>query len=201
MGSVIITGATRGSGKAIAIALAQAGWTVFAVGRDRSALDALRADYGIVPFAFDLTDRDEMRALTSQIRPDAVVHAAMRWPEQASFLNATEAEIDMALEVNLSATLHLTRALLPGLLAAGQGAIILVQPAGEAQSTLVELTVAGAAAAFVQGLRHELAGSQVATAIIYARSADHDEAAEAVLASLGAVRAGIRNDVALSTLQ
>lgn len=185
MGSVIVTGATRGAGKAIAIGLVRAGWTVLAVGRDRRALDELRADHGIVPFAFDLTDRDEMRTLVAQIKPDAVVHAAMRWPDQPSFRDAAEAEIDMALEVNLSATLHLTRALLPGLLAAERGAIILVLPAIDTRSPLIERVVSGAAEAFVNGLRHELAGASVSTASVHARPDDHEGAVQAVLSCLG----------------
>lgn len=184
MGSALVTGATRGAGRAIACALAEAGWTVWGLGRDRHVLDELRADHGIVPFALDLTDRDELRALAGGIRPDVVIHAALRWPEAERFLATEEAEIDMAFEVNLSATLHLTRALLPAMLDAHRGAIRVVVPAPTEAASMILQMVGAATAAFARGLARELAGAGVTVGLIEAGAASDAETARAVLKDL-----------------
>ena len=59
MTTAFITGATSGIGRAIAVALAQGGYQVYAVGRNEAALEALRSEQpGITPIAIDVTDRD-----------------------------------------------------------------------------------------------------------------------------------------------
>lgn len=186
MGSALVTGATRGTGRAIACALAEAGWTVWALGRDRHLLDAMRAEFRVIPFALDLTDREEVRAMASSIQPDAVVHAALRWPETTGFQQADEAEIDMAFEVNLSATLHLTRALLPGMQARGRGAVRLISPAPAQAASLIEKTVAGATIAFARGLEQELATPGLSVRVIDPGAAPFDNLARSVVRDLAA---------------
>ncbi|MXN17877.1 SDR family NAD(P)-dependent oxidoreductase [Pseudooceanicola sp. GBMRC 2024] len=152
MPTALVTGATHGTGRALATALAGAGWRVHALGRDRLVLNELRASHGILPMQTDLTDRDQLRSLTEPLEIDALVHAALRLPAAARFGDLTEAEIDMALEVNLSATLHLSRALLPGL-AARRGDLVIALPEGP--GPLVPLLHA-ALTAFADALRTEV---------------------------------------------
>lgn len=57
MTKALVTGATRAPGRAIATMLANKGWNVHALGRDRITLDEMRGEHGIVPLAMDLTDR------------------------------------------------------------------------------------------------------------------------------------------------
>ena len=63
MPTVLITGATSGIGRAMAVALGEAGYEVHAIGRNKAALDDLRASRpNIVPLALDVTDRAQIEA-------------------------------------------------------------------------------------------------------------------------------------------
>jgi len=162
MKTAFVTGATRGVGRAIAQTLAVAGWRVFALGRDRRVLAGLRADFGIEPLAIDITDRAELRGLIDDLRIDALVHGALRWPEARGFLDQAEADIDMVLEVNLSTTLHLTRMVLPAMLAAQGGAVLmLAEDAGLTGPDFSRATVSGALAGFCAALEAEFADGGV----------------------------------------
>lgn len=157
----LVTGATRAPGRAIAISLAKEGWEVHALGRDRIALDEMRGEYGIVPLAVDLTDREYVRAVAEGLEPDILVHAVLRWPEEARFLGLAEADIDMALEVNLSATLHITRAVLPSMIERGRGALVMLSlDRGDAKSA-IERAAAGAIDGFADALDEEVRGAGV----------------------------------------
>ncbi|MBO9456999.1 SDR family oxidoreductase [Paracoccus sp. R12_1] len=159
MKTAFVTGATRKTGRAIAIALSRSGWRVLALGRDRSILEALRADHGIEPLAMDLTDRDEMRAIMVNQHIDALVIATMRWPDTKPYVEYTEAEIDMAMEVNLAAALHLTRNVLPVMAARKSGAMVFVGPGKTPMRSTVQTTAEAAMTAFAAALAAEYAES------------------------------------------
>ncbi|QRI66386.1 SDR family oxidoreductase (plasmid) [Shinella sp. PSBB067] len=161
MTKALVTGATRAPGRAIATTLAKEGWEVHALGRDRIALDDMRAGHGIVPLAMDLTDRDYVRLTVEGMEPDVVVHAALRWPQETRFLGLAEADIDMALEVNLSATLHVTRAVLPAMTERGHGAFVMLVPDECEAKSALERTAAGAIDGFARALADEVRGSGV----------------------------------------
>ncbi|MFK0333956.1 SDR family oxidoreductase [Rhizobium sp. NPDC090275] len=161
MNRVMVTGATRAPGRNVATALAKKGWEVHALGRDRIALEEMRGDFGICPMAMDLTDRDYVRLVAEGLQLDAIVHAALRWPEEGSFLRLAEADIDMALEVNLSATLHLTRAIVPSMIAQGYGTVIMIAPSSADRSTFLERSLASAISGVSDALRHDLVGTGV----------------------------------------
>ncbi len=59
----ILTGASRGIGRALAAMLARNGVRVLAVGRDEIALENLREELGVVPLCADLADPAQVRAL------------------------------------------------------------------------------------------------------------------------------------------
>ncbi len=72
---VLITGAGSGIGRACALRLAEAGWTVALAGRTASALEATRAAAGpkadqLIPMPTDVTDPEQVDALYAQIRAD-----------------------------------------------------------------------------------------------------------------------------------
>lgn len=89
--TALVTGATYGAGQAIAVALAKAGWRTHALGHDRSVLDEMRAGYGILPLAMDLTDRDDLRVIAGYMQLDAVVLAPIRWSQEGRFVDLGEA--------------------------------------------------------------------------------------------------------------
>ncbi|HKB30169.1 MAG TPA: SDR family oxidoreductase [Streptosporangiaceae bacterium] len=76
--TALVTGASRGFGRAIAIALAQAGADVVGVARDRARLEELRAEIGgtFTPVAADAADPTVAGQLLDAHRPRTLVLAA-----------------------------------------------------------------------------------------------------------------------------
>src|SRR5262249_37073606 len=112
--SALITGATSGIGRAMALALGEAGYEVYAVGRNEAALEELRAARaGITPIAVDITDRDALEAVVSELTIDVLINNAGIMPPLGNFADMAIADIDATLEINLSAAILLTRLVVP----------------------------------------------------------------------------------------
>ena len=60
MKRVLITGATSGIGKALALDYAQQGWQVYACGRNQVILDELGVDKNIDTLTFDINDKQQI---------------------------------------------------------------------------------------------------------------------------------------------
>lgn len=114
MTTAFITGATSGIGRAMALALSEAGYEVYAVGRSKTALDELRAERpGITPIAVDVTDRDVVEAAVADLHVDVLINNAGMMPPLGNFADMEVSDIDAALEVNVSAPIMLTRLVVP----------------------------------------------------------------------------------------
>ncbi|BCH31152.1 short-chain dehydrogenase [Mesorhizobium sp. L-8-10] len=125
MTTAFITGATSGIGRAIAAALSDAGYDVFAAGRTEAALKELQAERpGIVPIAIDITDREGLESILADLHIDVLVNNAGMMPPLGNFADMKIADIDTALEVNLSAAILLTRLVVPQMRERQSGHII-----------------------------------------------------------------------------
>lgn len=114
MTTAFITGATSGIGRAMAIALGDAGYEVYAVGRSKAALEELRAARpGITPIAVDVTDREALEAVVADLAIDVLVNNAGVMPPLGNFADMAMSDIDATLEVNLSSAIVLTRLVVP----------------------------------------------------------------------------------------
>lgn len=160
MTTAFITGATSGIGRAIAIALSEAGYDVYAAGRSRSALEELRAARpGITPVAVDVTDREAMEAAVTGLEIDVLVNNAGIMPPLGNFADMKVSDIDTTLEVNLSAAILLTRLVVPQMRERQSGHILFT---GSSAAHAVFPNVAvysatkAAIAGFAAGLRADL---------------------------------------------
>jgi 3-hydroxy acid dehydrogenase/malonic semialdehyde reductase len=169
--TALVTGATAGFGNAIARRLVKDGWRVIATGRRLDRLEALAGELGaaLLPFKLDVTDAGSVAALPASL-PEA-------WREVDVLVNnaglalglspASEAKLsdwDRMVATNISGLIHVTHALLPGMVARNRGHVVNLgsiagnypYPGGH---------VYGASKAFVEqftlNLKADLVGTQV----------------------------------------
>ena len=114
MTTAFITGATSGIGRAMALALSEAGYDVYAAGRREAALEELRAGRpGITPIAVDVTDRGALEAVVADLPIDVLINNAGTMPPLGNFADMAMSDIDATLGVNLGAAVVLTRLVVP----------------------------------------------------------------------------------------
>lgn len=130
---VIITGASRGLGRAIAIELAEAGAHVVLAARDRDSLDAvaevIRNQSGLADvFPVNVGDLDGMQKLVDHTmelhgRIDVVINNAGIAP-QVPVDRMTDSEWDAVMEINAGAVFRSARAVAPIFRDTGHGRLI-----------------------------------------------------------------------------
>jgi NAD(P)-dependent dehydrogenase (short-subunit alcohol dehydrogenase family) len=131
MPTAIITGASRGLGRALAVALADAGWRLAVDARDAADLDAAMSPLGaaVTAVAGDVTDAAHRRALVAAAgdRLDLLVlNASTLGPSPLPPLAGYDLDrLRDVFEVNAVAALGLTQLALPALRTAG-GRVIFV---------------------------------------------------------------------------
>ena len=130
----IITGASRGLGKAIAEKFAGDGYNLYLISRSaealRQAADELAGKYpsiGIRSHAFDLGDKQQAIQCGHWILDqggavDILVNNAGQFIP-GSVYNEADGVLEKMMEVNLYSAYHLTRVLLPGMMAQKKGHI------------------------------------------------------------------------------
>ncbi|MGI5347486.1 SDR family NAD(P)-dependent oxidoreductase [Streptomyces sp. CA-250714] len=170
----LVTGASSGIGAAVAEQLAASGnWRLLLNGRDEGRLAEVALRTGGVPLAADLTDpraraRVAEEALVHSGRVDALVAGAgIGWA--GSFTAMPPEDIDDVLAVNLNATLHMVRLLLPGMVDQGRGRVVLIGSMAGSVGVRGEAVYAATKAgltAFADSLRYELASSGVRVSMV-----------------------------------
>ena len=129
MPTALVTGASRGIGRAIACRLA-ATHDILAVARSRPELDALAAEIGANggrcrPIVLDVTDAGAVAAALGGREADVVVNNAGVGVLKP-FLELTVEEWQRMVDVNFNALYHVTRAVLPGMVARERGHVVIV---------------------------------------------------------------------------
>jgi len=126
----LVTGATRGIGRAIALELVARGASVFASGRDEILLDSLMRETGCAGRAFDLSDPEAAIRLYAAAKeyfgaaPDVLVNNAGFNARKSPIIEATVEEFDAQYAVNLRAPFLLCREALRDMAAARRGHIV-----------------------------------------------------------------------------
>jgi 3-oxoacyl-[acyl-carrier protein] reductase len=138
--TALVTGSSRGIGRAIAVLFAQRGANVVLHGRDRSALlevhDQITAAGGsAVLITADLTDARDVARLRQQAEealgpPDVLVANAGGSPVRPGLIeDISEQDWRASVEVNLTATFLTVKAFLPAMKQRGSGSIITMSSA------------------------------------------------------------------------
>ncbi len=132
-GPVLITGCSSGIGRAAALSLHQAGFTVYATARRTEALTDL-SDRGLRTLALDVTDEESMTAAVATVEADAGAVAVLINNAGYGLYGPVEqlpmAEIRRQFETNFFGLVRLTQLVLPGMRRRGRGRILNVSSMG-----------------------------------------------------------------------
>ncbi|MDS7594604.1 SDR family oxidoreductase [Agrobacterium tumefaciens] len=121
--TALVTGASGGIGAAIVERFRRENIEVHALARSAGALEELAERTGCIPHAIDVMDREALAKLASEVEFDILVNnAGVDRPKK--FLEAEDGDIDLLIDVNLRAVLHLCRLIVPGMAARDRGHVI-----------------------------------------------------------------------------
>jgi short-subunit dehydrogenase len=176
--AVVITGASRGIGLALARRFAKAGSAVAMIARDQSLLagmaEGVQRDFNVkaIPIALDITAEDAPAAL------DAAVAAAGLYTDTlvnnagigiaGPFHTQSEEQLERLIALNITALTRLTRHVLPSLRARARGGILNIASLGglvpgphqaayyASKAYVISLT---------EAIRHEVRGEGVRVAV------------------------------------
>lgn len=171
--SLLITGITRGIGRALLSGLLDQGLRLLAVSRGTEAMRAVREELGVEEdrmrlFNCDLGDVAAVDSTARQILEtglpvDAILHNAAIDPRQ-TFEKSEQAFWQQVFQVNLFSASALTRQLLPLLRRSGQGRVVftgsVVFELGSAYLAAYAASK-GAISGVTRSLAHELKGSGI----------------------------------------
>lgn len=167
--TALVTGGASGIGKATVLDLARAGAKVICADIDAAKGNALveetrREKLAVEYVALDLAKRDAVMNCASEVLSrhpgiDILINAAGFGPMQ-NFVDQSPDDTDRIVAGNLSGVLHLTKALLPQMIARGRGKIVNVaSDAGRVGSTgeTAYAAAKGGIMAFTKSLAREVA--------------------------------------------
>jgi 3-oxoacyl-[acyl-carrier protein] reductase len=182
---VLITGATRGIGRATAELFVERGCSLALLGRRWASLESVRTvlesrGTAVRTFPCDLADIEQLEAATNQLReigvPDVLINNA-GIARRAPVVETTPQSFDEHLAVNLRAPFLLARALLPKMLQRGSGRIINVASIsatlGSANQTAYNASKWGLVG-FTKSLAEELHDTGLMTVAVLPGSVDTD---------------------------
>ncbi|MGC1494220.1 MAG: SDR family oxidoreductase [Sulfitobacter sp.] len=122
---VLVTAAGQGIGRASAIAMAHEGAQVFATDVNMEALSTIREANleNIEIFELNVRDSNSVTEGVARANPDVLFNCA-GFVHNGAILDATDEEMEFALDLNVRSMVRTMRAALPGMLERGTGSII-----------------------------------------------------------------------------
>ena len=131
MKTILVTGATAGFGATIARRFVRDGHRVIATGRRAERLQELAAELGdkLLPVALDVTDATAVTGFVDSLpeawrRIDVLINNAGLALGLSPAWEADLAEWDTMIATNISGLVHMTRAILPQMVARDEGTIL-----------------------------------------------------------------------------
>ncbi|MEC5127474.1 SDR family NAD(P)-dependent oxidoreductase [Verrucomicrobiales bacterium BCK34] len=161
--NIVITGVSRGLGRAMALEFAGRGHRIFGGARDTAAIKSLSDQLGGDHFfsGLDVADESSVKFFAeetlSRIKsPDLLINAAALINEPAPLWEVSTDEFSQLMEVNLSGVHRLIAAFTPSMISAGRGVIVNFS-SGWGRSTSPEVAPYCATKWGIEGLTQALA--------------------------------------------
>lgn len=127
LGTAVVTGASSGIGEATARRLAADGLAVVMGARRLSRLETIAAEIGARALSLDVTDPESVARFAGAVETcDVLVNNAGGAFGVDSIAEADDQRWQRMYEVNVMGTMRMTRALLPKLLAGGNGHVVMI---------------------------------------------------------------------------
>ena len=204
-----ITAAGQGIGRAIAEAYLREGAVVTATDLNAGLLDGLD---GATCFALDVTDKAALQSAVVEAAPDILVNCA-GVVHAGSIADATDAEFDVAMNLNMRSQFHAMQAALPGMVDRGGGSIIniasvastvLAAPNRYLYATSKAAVIASTKAVAIDYIRQGIRANAICPGTVDSPSlhqrlkatGDYDAAKEAFIARQPMGRIGLPEEIA-----
>ncbi|MET0852811.1 MAG: SDR family oxidoreductase [Candidatus Rokuibacteriota bacterium] len=153
--TALVTAAGQGIGRAVAQALAREGALVLATDVDEAKLAGLPA--GVQTRRLDVTDDAAVAALAAAGPAPAVLVNCAGFVHHGTILECAPGDWEFSMRLNVRAMYVVTRALLPGMIAAGGGAIVNIASVASSVKGVPNRFVYSATKAAIIGLTKSIA--------------------------------------------
>lgn len=163
--TALVTAAGQGIGRATALAFAEAGATVHTTDVNEALLAALPKQANLIPARLDVLDEDAVKACVASIGTVDILFNCAGFVHAGSILEMKDEDLDFAMDLNLRSMIRTIRAVLPGMLAQQDGAIINMSSVASSIKGVPNRFAYGVTKAAVLGLTKSVAADYVAQGI------------------------------------
>ena len=163
--TALITAAGQGIGRASAFAMAAEGARVYATDLNAKTLASLDGTPNITTRQLDVLDDAAIERTIAELPPLDVLFNCAGFVHNGTILEAEEDELDFAFDLNVKSMMRTIRAVLPGMLARRDGAIINIASVASSIKGVPNRFVYGTSKAAVIGLTKSVAADFVAQGI------------------------------------
>ncbi|MFI0844754.1 SDR family oxidoreductase [Mesorhizobium sp. IMUNJ 23232] len=162
---VLITAAAQGIGRASALAFARAGAIVHATDINEKALAELGGEKNILTQKLNVLDDTAVAAAVAEIGRVDVLFNCAGFVHAGSILDMPDSDLDFAFDLNVRAMVRTIRAVLPGMLERGDGAIVNMASVASSMKGVPNRFAYGVTKAAVIGLTKSVAADYVGKGI------------------------------------
>jgi 2-keto-3-deoxy-L-fuconate dehydrogenase len=163
--TALITAAAQGIGKASALAFARAGAMVYATDINEKQLAGLVGQEGITARPLNVLDDKAVNAMVAEIGRVDILFNCAGFVHAGSILEMKDEDLDFAIDLNVKSMIRTIRAVLPGMLERGDGAIVNMASVAGSVKGVPNRFAYGVSKAAVVGLTKAVAADYVSKGI------------------------------------
>jgi len=163
--TVLVTAAAQGIGRASALAFARAGSRVYATDINQALLDELKGEAGIVTRRLDVLDEAAVKEIVAEIDTVDILFNCAGYVHAGTIMDMKDGDLDFAFDLNVKAMVRTIRAVLPGMIAHRDGAIINMASVASSIKGVPNRFAYGVTKAAVLGLTKSIAIDYVAQGV------------------------------------